>query len=48
VLAGYGSAAAVLYVIASGPAGFDQQAGFGGLAIGLRLTLIHPISIPED
>ncbi|HHJ4263809.1 TPA: aquaporin [Klebsiella pneumoniae] len=40
-------AAAVLYVVASGKAGFDAAAsGFAPIAIGLALTLIHLISIP--
>ncbi|MBL5943631.1 aquaporin [Enterobacter asburiae] len=39
-------AAGVLYVIASGKAGFDAPAGFAPIAIGLALTLIHLISIP--
>ncbi|MBA2798179.1 aquaporin [Aeromonas veronii] len=40
------AAAAVLYVIASGQAGFDLSAGFAPIAIGLCLTLIHLVSIP--
>src|SRR5579875_813175 len=39
-------AAAVLYVIASGKAGFSLGAGFAPIPIGLVLTLIHLISIP--
>ncbi|MDG4947294.1 aquaporin [Actinobacillus equuli subsp. haemolyticus] len=40
------AAAAVLYTVASGMAGFDVTAGFAPIAIGLGLTLIHLISIP--
>jgi aquaporin Z len=38
--------AAVLFVIASGKAGFDVASGFALIAIGFGLTLIHLISIP--
>ena len=41
------AAAAVLYGIASGKAGFDATtSGFAPLAIGLTLTIIHLVSIP--
>jgi aquaporin Z len=39
-------AGGILYLIASGKAGFDVTAGFAPLAIGLCLTLIHLTSIP--
>ncbi|MDY0389731.1 MAG: aquaporin [Desulfobulbus oligotrophicus] len=39
-------AGGVLYLIATGKAGFDVAAGFAPIAIGLCLTLIHLISIP--
>ena len=45
-IAGAIAAGGVLYLIASGKAGFDASAGFAPLAIGLGLTLIHLISIP--
>jgi len=39
-------AAALLYAIASGAAGFDLAKGFAPLAIGLALVMIHLVSIP--